>query len=347
MNQGSSPDLARLLLIVVCALVGGIGTVGAQTVGDFYVVDFSDSLRRLDPMTLATLETTTITGLQPGNDIVGCAFDSATCDFMVVGKISGAMPTVLYTLDEQTGVATLIDTITLGGAGYAISDISFAPDGTLWGISGVTNGNQIVTIDTMTAEVTVIGNSGMAGGGNGLTWGPGGVLFSADEDNFYTIDPATGVATVLSTAPASTIGTLSWDGVSATFTSLDAAFAGEVNIVTTSGVATPVGTVQPIPLSCGLVRPCGSDPEFVRGDVDTGGSVNIADAIALLAGLFSSGPIDCERAADTNSDGGLNISDAVFLLGFLFSSGPSPLAPFPNCGAVPGVLSCSSFAACP
>ncbi|MCA8961581.1 MAG: proprotein convertase P-domain-containing protein, partial [Planctomycetes bacterium] len=74
-------------------------------------------------------------------------------------------------------------------------------------------------------------------------------------------------------------------------------------------------------------------PQFRRGDVNDDGSVNIADAIALLTALFGGGFVPaCDDAADANDDGGVNIADAIAVLNALFSGGFIP-APNPNCGS--------------
>ncbi|OUU23371.1 MAG: hypothetical protein CBC13_05830, partial [Planctomycetia bacterium TMED53] len=90
-------------------------------------------------------------------------------------------------------------------------------------------------------------------------------------------------------------------------------------------------------------------PEFVRGDCNADGGFNIADAIFLLASLFSGGPAGtCSDACDANDDGGVNIADAIFSLAALFSGGPAPTPT--SCGVDPtdtDVLDCVSFPPCP
>src|SRR3989344_3802314 len=55
--------------------------------------------------------------------------------------------------------------------------------------------------------------------------------------------------------------------------------------------------------------------QFIRGDANNDGVVNIFDAIHVLKYLYSSGPEPlCFDAADINDDGKLNISDPVHLL---------------------------------
>ncbi|MBI4602068.1 MAG: PKD domain-containing protein [Planctomycetes bacterium] len=72
---------------------------------------------------------------------------------------------------------------------------------------------------------------------------------------------------------------------------------------------------------------------FIRGDVDMNGSLNLTDAVRILAYLFTGGePPRCLDAADVNDKGRIDISSAVALLNFLFLGGPAPVVPFPNPG---------------
>ena len=93
-------------------------------------------------------------------------------------------------------------------------------------------------------------------------------------------------------------------------------------------------------------------PQFRRGDCNRDGTVDIGDAVTLLAFLFPSGPVtpfDCEDACDGNDDETLDISDAIRLLTALFG-GTVPLgAPYPDCGVDPtiGVLDCDQYSLCP
>ncbi len=98
--------------------------------------------------------------------------------------------------------------------------------------------------------------------------------------------------------------------------------------------------------------------DFIRGDANDDGAVNIADCIFILALLFpvsSAPPLvagPCFEAHDANDDGLMNIADAVFLLAVLFSSpmqpSPVPPPPFPDCGqeSVPDLIPCVS-SSCP
>ncbi len=94
----------------------------------------------------------------------------------------------------------------------------------------------------------------------------------------------------------------------------------------------------------------GAELNFVRGDVQGSGTVDLADGIGILNTLFAGGtPFECEDAADTSDDGLLSIVDAISLLNALFVSGSAPI-PGPNvCGPDPtdDALGCELSPSCP
>jgi hypothetical protein len=83
--------------------------------------------------------------------------------------------------------------------------------------------------------------------------------------------------------------------------------------------------------------------EFIRGDINENGTVDLSDAIACMQG----GPFNCDDAADANDDGVLDTVDCNYIADYLYG-GPPPPPPFPNCGfdPTPDDLDCASFAAC-
>ncbi len=93
------------------------------------------------------------------------------------------------------------------------------------------------------------------------------------------------------------------------------------------------------------------DAAFIRGDANTDGAVDIADAIRVLGYLFAGGPdLLCDDAGDSNDDGGLDISDGVTILMYLFVAGGEIPPPGPeSCGndPSPDSLTCRSFPPCP
>lgn len=106
-----------------------------------------------------------------------------------------------------------------------------------------------------------------------------------------------------------------------------------------------------IPTNVGPCNTAGGSSDYLRGDCNSDGSANVADAISLLANLFSGGPISgCVDSCDSNDDGSMNIADAIHLLAFLFSGGSQPAAPGPlNCGPDPTAdpLDCLTPGPCP
>ncbi len=78
--------------------------------------------------------------------------------------------------------------------------------------------------------------------------------------------------------------------------------------------------------------------QFDRGDSNSDGEFNIADAIFILNSLFTDLAADptCDDAADANDDGAVNIADGIFILNRLFGeAGAPPPEPFGNCGSDP------------
>ena len=73
--------------------------------------------------------------------------------------------------------------------------------------------------------------------------------------------------------------------------------------------------------------------EFMRGDANLDGVLDISDPVKLLRSLFGGDAfLRCDDAGDANDDGRLDISDAVHVLGYLFGRGPPPDQPFPRTG---------------
>jgi hypothetical protein len=87
--------------------------------------------------------------------------------------------------------------------------------------------------------------------------------------------------------------------------------------------------------------------EFIRGDSNSDGIVDLSDAIFSLNSLFlGQGKILCQDAADANDDGILDLSDPVYTLNYLFIGGDKPSAPYPNAGVDPTLDDLSCEIAC-
>lgn len=75
---------------------------------------------------------------------------------------------------------------------------------------------------------------------------------------------------------------------------------------------------------------------FLRSDANGDETVNLSDAVFVIAYLFLDGEHPrINEASDINADGALDLADAVYLLNFLYRGGPQPPAPFPGVGVDP------------
>jgi len=117
-----------------------------------------------------------------------------------------------------------------------------------------------------------------------------------------------------------------------------------------NAIFSDVGALS-IPADLGPCATASALPLFLRGDCNTDGSPNVADAIFLLAILFSGGTAaGCVDGCDSNDDGSMNIADAVHFLAFLFAGGAPPTPPgVQSCGLDPTAdsLDCLTPGPCP
>ncbi|MBD3217858.1 MAG: hypothetical protein GF310_06225 [candidate division Zixibacteria bacterium] len=67
--------------------------------------------------------------------------------------------------------------------------------------------------------------------------------------------------------------------------------------------------------------------DYVCGDANGDGSVNVSDAVYIINYVFIGGDIPFPiEAGDANGDGSCNVSDAVFIINHVFIGGPAPVA---------------------
>ncbi len=89
--------------------------------------------------------------------------------------------------------------------------------------------------------------------------------------------------------------------------------------------------------------------DFLRGDADANGRVELTDAIFILSHLFLGGDDPpCSDSADVDDDGELNLTDSIQALTYLFLGGNLP-APGPStCGLDETIdpLDCSTYPNC-
>ena len=104
------------------------------------------------------------------------------------------------------------------------------------------------------------------------------------------------------------------------------------------GPPTPAGanTIYFGDTTSGMITQAVVQRSFLRGDANSDGFFNLADAVYLLGSLFSGGPPPlCPDAADANDDGAINVADAVVKLNTLFGGGLPLPPPFGTCGFDP------------
>jgi hypothetical protein len=167
---------------------------GAAEVGREEIDSMTSILRRWGPTVAALLL------------MVGLA-GRAEAGLLFAVSGSGGSPSNLYTVDTTTGAATLV-----GATGFShVTALSFDPTtGSLYGhVSDIFNtGTQLIAINAATGAGSAIGSTGqqipdMAFDSSGqlYAWSEFG---SSSFDNLFTIDKATGAATLVG---ASGIGT--------------------------------------------------------------------------------------------------------------------------------------------
>jgi len=76
-----------------------------------------------------------------------------------------------------------------------------------------------------------------------------------------------------------------------------------------------------------LFTMCGGACQWLVGDADGSGSINISDAVYLIAYIFAQGDPPTPHpvgSGDADCSHSVNISDAVYLIAYIFSHGPAP-----------------------
>ena len=87
--------------------------------------------------------------------------------------------------------------------------------------------------------------------------------------------------------------------------------------------------------------------DYIRGDVNGDGIVNVADVIWSLQEIFNNGPVGtCNDAKNANGDTIFDVADPIWLISYIFQNGSAPPAPFPDCGEVGDPQDCSVYNGC-
>ncbi len=138
----------------------------------------------------------------------------------------------IFTVDSSTGASTL-----KGNAGVVLTDIAFAPNGSLYGVSF----SNLYSINKNTGAATNIGSLGF-NDVNALTFSSAGKLYGAGNGSgtFYEINTGTGAAAALFNTGTSSGGDLAFLGNSLYYTnSTGSLFSINVG----AGSTTPIGSL--------------------------------------------------------------------------------------------------------
>jgi hypothetical protein len=201
-------------------------------------------LLSLDPATGAV----TSEGGETGVALTGIAEDPTTGILYGVSSINDPLaPGFLFTIDQVTGAATQIgDLVPPATTIDFVSDITFTPDGTLYG--WLESADDLVTINKTTGLATVVGNSAVPTNNVGLDSDSTGTLYLAVDTKapLRTVSRATGAATPgpVMTGPISYVfGSIAFDPTDQLFgvqTNTGGEFKGNLlTIDRTSGALAP------------------------------------------------------------------------------------------------------------
>ena len=88
-------------------------------------------------------------------------------------------------------------------------------------------------------------------------------------------------------------------------------------------------------------------PDFIRGDTNSDGKIDLSDVTTILGYLYQSQPeVWCHSALDVDDSAtpgiefeqrGIDLTDAIYLLSWLFEGGLPPHPPFPGLGPDPNL----------
>jgi hypothetical protein len=266
-----------LIMFAVVALIWLLGHSNPAQADTFYAASGSSgiagSLYTLDPLTgAATLVGALEDAAGDPYGLTGLAFHPTSG--VLYGSTSNASPTArghLVTVDPATGLVTDIGSFSTISS--TLSDITFTPDGTLygWEAAGL---HSLYSIDLLTGVATLVGLSTVGGGfgGGGLAADLAGTIYVTPDSStnppgtLRTVDRTTGLDTVVATLSGAPLVT---GGGGNVLNALD---------FNSSGVLYGVNTNQGNPALTHLVT-----IDFSTGAItDIGAAVDNLDALAIL-----------------------------------------------------------------
>jgi hypothetical protein len=182
----------------------GAGTYYNDSV---YVIDVINNLYQLDPETGAVLNTMTVTAPPGGETYAGLAVDPTSGD--VFAASTSCDTSSLLSIDLDTGIATLIGTLTNAGCA-----IDLAIDGSGQAYTYDIINDMFLSVNLATGAGTVIGSIGFdANFGQGMAWDPlsdqiylAAFNGSAFQAELRVVDTSTGNTALIGVLGATTPG---------------------------------------------------------------------------------------------------------------------------------------------
>jgi hypothetical protein len=192
------------LLMCAVSFVALCGRADSQTMYGATASGGPGSLYRLDPATGASLGLVGALNDLAGTNypITGMAYSPITGElFGSTGNNPTTTAALLVRIDPATAMVTVVGPYNAGpvnssGTPATMADLAFDSAGTLYGVGSI-GGPQLYSIDTMTGQATVIGNSGLTSTtGGGLAISDAGVFYGTPTASRYgTYDSVTGAFT--------------------------------------------------------------------------------------------------------------------------------------------------------
>jgi hypothetical protein len=188
--------LAALFVVAARAEAATLyGATASGSAGNLYILDAATGsvLQHIGPLNDATGTNYPITGL---------AFHPLTnVLYGSTGNNPQATAGRLVTIDPQTALVTVVGLYNAGpvnssGTPSTMADLAFDATGNLYGVGSI-GGPQLYSINTATAQATVIGSTGLTStSGGGLAIGPDGTFYGTPTASRYgTYDSMSGAYT--------------------------------------------------------------------------------------------------------------------------------------------------------
>ena len=220
----------------------------------------------------------------------------------------------LYTIDVMTGTSTAIGEVGFGD----VEGLSFQPGtGVLYGLDD--DSDQLITVNTITGAGTVVGALGANFGDAGLAFSANGNLYGGTDlgtnDGFYSINVATGAASIINGDASDAHGLAFFDGVMYGISDED---DGLFSIDLISGAETSIGTLGFSTDEDGFIIDASGNGYLLQDDVGGGiYSINLNTGASTFLASYSCDTCKFESAALVTTAVPEPSTLAIFALGMI------------------------------